>query len=123
MHEIGHILNNDGEVGDSSLVGEDSTASDEKPGSENQADEFDVDFLVPQDKLRTFINNHSHLYYTRDIKGFVLVNQVHPGIMVGQLHYAGQLEYYQYRPFLEKVRQIITDVALTDGWGALVSST
>ena len=120
MHEIGHILNNDGEVVDSGLVGEDSTASDEKPGSENQADAFAVEFLVPQDKLRTFINNHSPLYYTRDINGFALVNHVHPGIVVGQLHYVGELEYYQFRPFLEKVRHTVTDVALTDGWGSAV---
>ncbi len=116
MHEIGHILNEDGEVVDSNLVGEDATTSDEKPTSENKADEFAVEFLVPQAPLRTFINNHSPLYYARDIQGFAQVHRVHPGIVVGQLHHVGELKYNQFREFLNKVRLMVTNSALTDGW-------
>jgi HTH-type transcriptional regulator/antitoxin HigA len=121
MHEIGHILNQDGEVVDSNLVGEDTAASDEKPASEDKADEFAVEFLVPQDELQTFVNNHSPLYYARDIQGFAQLHQVHPGIVVGQLHHVGELKYYQFRGFLDKIRRAITDSALTDGWGAIIS--
>jgi HTH-type transcriptional regulator/antitoxin HigA len=121
MHEIGHILNEDWEIVDSNLVGEDATASDEKPASESKADESAVEFLVPQALLQTFVNNHSPLYYARDIQGFALSHQVHPGIVVGQLHHVGELKYNQFREFLDKVRVTITDSALTDGWGAVIS--
>ena len=121
MHEIGHILNQDAEIVDSNLVGEDASASDEKPASEMEADEFAVAFLVPQDKLRAFVNNHSPLYYAKDIQGFAQLHQVHPGIVVGQLHHLEELKYYQFREFLDKVRQVITESTLTDGWGAVIS--
>ena len=120
MHEIGHILNGDGEVVDSNLVGDGTTSSDEKPESENKADDYAVEFLVPQDELRRFVNNHSPLYYGRDIQGFALLQEVHPGIVVGQLQHNQELKYHQFRPMLEKVRHIVTDSALTDGWGSLV---
>ena len=116
-----HILNNDGEIVDSNLVGKDAAFSDEKPAIENKADEFAVAFLVPQDELRTFVNNHSPLYYARDIQGFAQVHQAHPGIVVGQLHHVGELKYYQFREFPDKVRQVITDSALTDGWDVVIS--
>ena len=121
MHEIGHILNGDGEIVDSGLVGEDAAASDQKPESENRADEFAVEFLVPQLELHTFIHNHRPLYYARDIQGFARVHRVHPGIIVGQMHHLGELKYYQFRGFLAKTRSIITDSTLTDGWGAVIA--
>ena len=121
MHEIGHVLSADGDIVDSGLVGEDATASDQKPESENRADEFAVEFLVPQAELHTFINNHRPLYYARDIQGFAQVHQVHPGIVVGQMHHIGELKYYQFRGFLAKTRAIVTDSALTDGWGAVIA--
>ena len=121
MHEIGHILSKDGEVVDSNLVGDDATSSDEKPESENKADTYAVEFLVPQDELQRFVNNHSPLYYDRDIRGFALLHGIHPGIVVGQLQYGKELNYNQFRPLLEKVRDIATGSALTDGWGSVIA--
>lgn len=123
MHEIGHIVNEDGEVVDSNLVGEDAKDSDEKPATEDKADEFAVEFLVPQEELQTFINNHSPLFYNRDLRGFAHVHDVHPGIVLGQLQHRGELKYYQMRELLEKVRHIVTDSALTDGWGTVIAGT
>ena len=121
MHEIGHIHNRDGEVVDSNLVGDDSSSSDEKPESENKADAYAVEFLVPQNDLQRFVKSHSPLYYSKDIQGFALLHGVHPGIVVGQLQHNQELKYHQFRPMLEKVRHIVTDAALTDGWGSLVA--
>lgn len=121
MHEIGHILTGDGEIVDSNLVGDDATAWDNKPAAEQKADAYAVEFLVPQDDLQRFINNHSPLYFDKDIMGFALLHAVHPGIVVGQLQHGAEIKYHQFRPMLEKVRHIITDSALTDGWGSVVS--
>ncbi|MCH8190915.1 MAG: helix-turn-helix domain-containing protein [Chloroflexi bacterium] len=120
MHEIGHAINGDGDFVDSNLVGDDAASSDQKPVAENSADEYAVEFLVPQRELRRFVNNHAPLYYPKDIQGFSLRIGVHSGIVVGQLQHSGELEYYQYRKMLEKIRHIITDAALTDGWGSVV---
>lgn len=121
MHEIGHILSKDGEVVDSNLVGDDAISSDEKLESENKADTYAVEFLVPQDELQRFVNNHSPLYYERDIRGFALLHGVHPGIVVGQLQHSKELNYNQFRPLLEKVRDIATGSTLTDGWGSVIA--
>lgn len=120
MHEIGHIVNSDAEVVDSNLVGENAADSGAISPSEIEADEFAVDFLVPQAALQTFINNHRPLYYARDIQGFAHVHRIHPGIVVGQLQHRDELRYYQLRELLEKVRTIITESAPTDGWGAVI---
>ena len=121
MHEIGHILNGDGDVVDSNLVGDDASASDEKPVTENKADAYAVDFLVPQSELQIFIDNHTPLYYGKDIQGFAHLHGVHPGIVVGQLQHRKELKYSQFREMLEKVRHLIIDSALTDGWGSVVA--
>lgn len=121
MHEIGHILNGDGEVVDSNLVDDDTSASEDKPEAEWKADAYAVEFLVPQDDLQRFIGNHYPLFYERDIQGFAILHEVHPGIVVGQLQHDEKLKYHQFRGMLEKVRHIITDSALTDGWGSVVS--
>jgi HTH-type transcriptional regulator/antitoxin HigA len=116
MHEIGHILNGDGEIVDSNLLDDDAMAVVDNPEAEIKADAYAVDFLVPQDDLQRFIGNHSPLYYERDIQGFSLLHKVHPGVVVGQLQLRHELTYYQFRAMLERVRHIITDSAVTDGW-------
>ncbi len=123
MHEIGHILNGDGDVVDSELIGEESFNSDEKPKTEINADQFAAGFLISESELKRFVISHDPLYYTRDIQGFAAVQKVHPGLFVGQLQHKGYLKYYQFRDLLVKVRHIVTDSVLTDGWDSVVTKT
>jgi HTH-type transcriptional regulator/antitoxin HigA len=43
--------------------------------------------------------------------------KVHPGIVVGQLQFRGEITYAHSRDMLAGVRSTITQSALTDGWG------
>lgn len=47
--------------------------------------------------------------------------QVHPGIVVGQLQRRDEISYAYNREMLVKVRQVITNSALTDGWGTKIA--
>jgi HTH-type transcriptional regulator / antitoxin HigA len=123
-HELKHVRDRDVEkepVLETLLVGEDAQPQNEKPKEEKEADEFAVEFLVDQKELEDFINRHHPLYSRRDVIRFSGRIGVHPGIVVGQLQYLGKIPYSNLRGMLVKVRDIITDSALTDGWGRTIS--
>jgi HTH-type transcriptional regulator/antitoxin HigA len=128
MHELGHVQNKDG-IGssndiplDTDLVGEQSTPSENKPLFEKEADKFAVEFLVPQAKINDFIDSVHPLYSKKRIEGFAAAIKVHPGIVVGQLQHRNEISYAHYRETLVKIRHIITESALTDGWGFIPSA-
>jgi HTH-type transcriptional regulator/antitoxin HigA len=128
MHELGHVRNKDG-VGNSSdipldtdLVGEQSLSTEDKPLFEKEADKFAVEFLVPQAKLNDFIDSVHPLYSKKRIETFAASIKVHPGIVVGQLQHRNEISYAYYRETLVKIRYIITEAALTDGWGIIPAS-
>jgi HTH-type transcriptional regulator/antitoxin HigA len=47
---------------------------------------------------------------------------IHPGIVVGQLQYRKAIPYSHSREMLAKVRNIVTDAALTDGFGSILAT-
>lgn len=120
MHECGHVLNRDGlnepVFLDTDLVGDEAQPFAEKPEEERRADEFSCDFLVKKAEMDRFIVRIHPLYSKQKIKLFANRIKVHPGIVVGQLHHRNR-SFSQHREMLEKVRNIITSSALTDGWG------
>jgi HTH-type transcriptional regulator/antitoxin HigA len=116
-HELGHIHNEDDFSIDTDLIGEDSEQRKEKPEIEVRADEFASQLTIPKSELDDFIIRTRPLYAKKKIAGFASRIGVHPGIVVGQLQYRKEISYSHSREMLEKVREIITDSALTDGWG------
>lgn len=114
LHEICHVI--DGELSiDSDL---DKTASDETlPDYEIAANKFAAKSLVNQKSIESFINRHRPLYYQKEIEKFAKVKNVHPGIIVGQLHAHKALQYSNLRKLLVPVREIVASSTLTDGWG------
>jgi HTH-type transcriptional regulator/antitoxin HigA len=119
MHEIGHCKSGDGRGKVATLDTEFDLQADpdEKPPSEKRADGFATKTLIPQDALDDFISRVRPLYSALKIQGFAKRIGVHPGVVVGQLQYRGEIEYRQHRRMLSPVRQAIIQVALTDGWG------
>lgn len=121
MHELDHVKERHGldkyEPLDVELLRNGTLADDEKPDEEKHADRFAVEFLVSQEALDDFINRTSPLYSAKSIMGFATVQRVHPGIIVGQLQYRKEFGFTHHRVMLEKVRDIIAQSALTDGWG------
>jgi HTH-type transcriptional regulator/antitoxin HigA len=66
--------------------------------------------------LSGFIARVKPLYSKEAIKGFAARIGIHPGIVVGQLAFRGQIGFWHSREMLEKVRGIIRSTALVDGW-------
>jgi HTH-type transcriptional regulator/antitoxin HigA len=123
-HELKHVRDRDGEkkpVLEIRLVGEDAQPVNDKPEEEKQADKFAVEFLVDQMKLNDFITRKDPIYPKKHVENFSKLIEVHPGIVVGQLQYRGKIPYSNLRSLLVKVRDIITETALTDGWGTTIS--
>ena len=115
MHELGHILHGDGFTVDTDL--EINRLGIDKPESERLADQFAVEQLVPQDKLNNFIARIRPLYSALRIEAFARTCHVHPGIVVGQLQHRGEIAWTNLRRMLAPVRSVISETALTDGWG------
>ena len=125
MHEIAHIKNKDGTEAltlDTELVGVDAQPFEDKGEAEKHADLFATNFLVNQAKLDRFVARVHPLYSKLKISAFAYSNEVHPGIVVGQLQHRKKIAYAHSRDLLVKIRNIIISSALTDGWGSTVST-
>lgn len=106
---------------DTDLVGSDAQPFEEKNDSEKAADTFAVNFLVNQEKLSAFVARVRPLFSKAKIAAFSAAQHVNPGIVVGQLHHRGVFDYRYHRGFLDKVKEVITEVSVTDGWGNSIS--
>lgn len=118
-HELEHVEAGDGKdrpIVDLDLVGDSAVKSSEKPLEEQAADAFASDFLIPTAEMTGFIARVKPLYSKERIKGFAARIGIHPGIVVGQLAFRGQIGFWHSREMLEKVRDIIQSTALVDGW-------
>lgn len=120
MHELGHVRAGDGRGTDefpidTDLVGEHAVKPAEKSARERAADEFAQEFLVPTKDVRDFIARVRPLYSKARIAGFAERMRVHPGIVVGRLHFLEEIHYSHSRDTLEKVRDRVIATAITDG--------
>ena len=116
-HELGHVINKHRFSIDVDLVGKNQKRA--KPTQEVVADEFAATFLVPPDELDDFVARVAPLYSKKKIDGFASRIGVHPGIVVGQLHYRNRISYSHSREKLVKVRELLLDSCLVDGWGRI----
>jgi HTH-type transcriptional regulator / antitoxin HigA len=123
MHELSHVKNGEGKeeaIIDIDLLSHEEAATT-KPEFEKRADRDAAEFCIPSNVLENFIIR-THPYYVEwKIQGFAEVNKVHPGIVVGQLQHHKKILYTHHRKFLAKVRQIICEPAITDGFGYIPS--
>jgi HTH-type transcriptional regulator / antitoxin HigA len=115
MHELSHIRHRDAAEVDDDLVGASRRASEDE--SDRRADAEAAASLVPPDKLDSFVARMKPRFSKSRIIQFANLHHIHPGIVVGQLQYRGEIKYSHSREMLVSVRGIVTDVALTDGWG------
>jgi HTH-type transcriptional regulator/antitoxin HigA len=121
FHELGHISARDGfhdKTGrpDTDLPGSHTPVSADRPQTEVAADTFAARALIPEEQLKAFIAMNRPLYSRRKILIFADQVGVHPGIVVGQLQYRGEILYSHSRDLLVSVRDIVTANARTDGW-------
>jgi HTH-type transcriptional regulator/antitoxin HigA len=56
------------------------------------------------------------------IHGLAARLNIHPGLVVGQLQHRKAIPFSHRRETLAKVRDILTEAALTDGFGSILSN-
>jgi HTH-type transcriptional regulator/antitoxin HigA len=119
-HELSHVLHGDYEVyPDSDLVGENFQSTADKPEVEQRADREAAELLIPSQTIEDFIHRIRPLFSKARIIQFANLIRVHPGIIIGQLQRRGEIPYSHSREMLIRVREVVTQVTLTDGWGAI----
>lgn len=116
-HEMSHVLNGDRFSIDENLIGKDKIGSEITSEVEQRADKEAAEFLIPPEKLKSFITRTYPRFSKIKIIQFANLHQIHPGIVVGQLQHSKAIKFSHSREMLVGVRAILTASALTDGWG------
>lgn len=119
-HELEHILEKHGHnaapILDVELEGERAGNSDVVPEQERVANAAASEFLVPRKDMLSFIARKSPFFAERDVLGFAVRMQIHPGIVVGQIqNHTKRWDFL--RKYLVKIRQFVAPTAIVDGWG------
>lgn len=114
-HELSHVRHEDDAPVDVGIVG----GGVGKPLNEmeERANREASEWLVDPDRIQSFIIRTQPRFSKKRIIQFANLHRIHPGIIVGQLQYRKAIEYRHNREMLVGVRDEITDVAVTDGWG------
>jgi HTH-type transcriptional regulator/antitoxin HigA len=107
---------------DTDLVGEGAATIEEKPAIEKRADEFAAHFSIQKSDLDNFILRVRPLFSKTKIQGLSARLNVHQGIVVGQLQHRKAIPYSHSREMLAKVRNIVIEAALTDGFGSILTT-
>ncbi len=116
FHELGHIHY------EHALSVDDLDHPDKEDNDEQKADAYAEATGVDQRELDSFVARVGPIYSFAQIRGFAAKLNVHLGLVIGQLHHRGELEYTHGRRFLVPIRTHLVSVALTDGWGTLLPS-
>lgn len=111
LHEFFHIKHKD------AFSFDDFERSSSDDDAEIRASNSAANVLVPQESLETFIKMYSPRYSEGLINNFATQLQVHPGIIVGQLQHRKEIGYNQHRKLMIGIRDLVTAIAFTDGWG------
>ena len=114
-HELSHVRHGDRRSLDANLVGESRVEPADEV--EARAEREGAAFLIPPERLRSFILRTRPFYAKEKLLGFARRQGVHPGIVSGQLQHLKELGWDAHRDLLVKVRERLVRAALTDGWG------
>lgn len=122
MHEVAHVMRGDGlneplSV-DDNMFGQDADISD-LPEVEVEANKMAAEALIPKKEFDGFVVRTRPNFYGDRVEGFAARVHVHPGIVNGQLHHFAGLPWKFNRQFHEKVRHLVIQSALTDGFGMI----
>jgi len=115
-HEIEHVLRKHSvlrPIIDEELSG---GLDDTLPEEERIANHAAADRCVPIKLLDDFLLRKQPFVSERDVLAFAKVHQIHPGIVVGQIH-ARTKDFRFLSRYLVKIRDIVIPNANVDGWG------
>jgi HTH-type transcriptional regulator / antitoxin HigA len=120
-HEIEHALCGHGKMVE--RIDEDLSPGDEEiPEEEKIANAAAAEFCVPAQAMNDFIARKDPFFSERDTLGFARLQQVHPGVVVGQLQWKTK-RFELFRRYLVKVRHNIAGNCMIDGWGQVAPVT
>jgi len=122
-HECSHALHGHGKDG-APIIDADLVASigREIRDEEKIANRDGANFCVPQDKMTSFYLRKNPLFAERDVLAFAKRMDVHPGLIVGQLHWrTGRFELL--RKHLARIRDHLSTTMMLDGWGDVMPVT
>jgi HTH-type transcriptional regulator/antitoxin HigA len=120
-HEIEHVLQEHGQEDEIGVVDEldghrASVDANDLPEEELIANQAAAEFCIPRHEIMEFIAQRNPYISERDVLGFAKRLDVHPGLVIGQIHSrTGRYDFL--RRYLVKIRQFILPDAITDGWG------
>jgi HTH-type transcriptional regulator / antitoxin HigA len=113
-HEVEHILNGDGKDG---IVIDDFDES--KPVTDDieiGANTRAAEHCVLQTPMQDFILRHAPMFSEKGLIGFSRIMKRHPGIVAGQIQRRTD-RWNLFKKHQPRIRHIITETALTDGYG------
>jgi len=118
-HECAHVLHGHGK--DAAILDADMDEGGSKAANdeENIANQEAADFCVPAEKMKSFYLRKKPFFADIEVMAFAKRMNVHPGLVVGQLHrMLGR--YDLLRSHLVKVRRTLAGSMMMDGWGDTV---
>jgi HTH-type transcriptional regulator/antitoxin HigA len=124
-HEIEHVLQKHGQADAIGIVDEldGNRSAVDGPGLPREeliANRAAAEFCIPQHELVELIAQRNPYISERDVLSFAKRVDVHPGLVVGQIHSrTGRYDFLGR--YLLKIRQFILPDAITDGWGHVFS--
>lgn len=125
-HEIEHVLQEDGKAATYTHVDvfDPDRNETDLPDEERRADEAAAEFLIPQEKLTSFMARKGKWISETDVLAFSARHNIHPAVVIGQIqnrrHKAGDERAFAFlRRYLTKVHEHFTSWPLRDGWGAV----
>lgn len=117
LHEIEHVLREDGKAGEALIDVDIGNETEGLPECEIRANHAGADFCVPTDQLENFIARVQPYFSEQKVLLFAQRINVHPGLVVGQLQ--RKLARHDFlRKHQVKVRAHVLPSADADGWGS-----
>lgn len=123
-HEIEHVIQGDGQTESYTHVDVFDPDRDESqlPDEEVRADAAAAEFLIPQDKLTSFMLRKGKWISETDVLAFAARHNIHPAVVIGQIqnrrHKAGDERAFAFlRKYLAKIHEHFMSWPLRDGWG------
>lgn len=118
-HECAHVLHGHGK--DAAILDYDMEGDPENSVNEEEriADSEAANFCVADDKINSFYLRKRPFFAEREVVAFALRNNVHPGLVVGQLQ--RRMGRYDFlRKHLVKIRDHLGSAMMMDGWGDFI---
>lgn len=119
FHELDHALHGEGK--DKPRVdvieNEGSGTTKQLSKEESRANASAADCCVPSKLLDEWRQRTGRVSSRKNIVNFAQQQNVHPALVVGQLQHRGLIPYSFHRVLLEKVRSLVIESAVTDGFG------